>query len=656
LNLSRPQIKLRAKPALFVVALGLLFLLPFLAGCSFSLAADITPPPGSEVRAPVQTQPPVSSAAFPLMAPDPGAGASIYADKCTPCHGSTGKGNGPQAGQLPNQPSPLGSPEFARQASPAGWYRIVTQGNLERFMPPFTGLTDRQRWDVVAYAFTLSTSPEQVARGRQIYQENCVACHGVGGKGDGIEAAGLTASPPDFTSQEWMAEKTGAQLFQAIGDGIPPDMPAYGDQLTEEERWDLVGFLRSLTFNSQAAALEPARTPPAVATGTAETAEATPPVPPAAGTGTIKGQVVLATSGGTLPSTLSVTLHGFDQMQQVLTETTEVQPDGSFKFEEIAMPEGRAFLASLEYQGVAYNSDIGVVEPGITELSLPIPFYETTKDLSVIFTDRLHLLFEYIEPSTLRVIELYVISNRSDRILVAETEGEPVLTFPLPPGATNLQFEDGALGGRYVQTPEGFGDTSVIRPGISQHQVVFSYDLPYSNKLDFSHKLDLPVNAVTILLPADGLKVSGAQLQDMGLSEVQGITYQMYSTSRIEAGSGLRLVVSGRPRGSAGVSLSSSSSLVIGLLAFGGVLIIGGLWLFRRSRAGSGEAYTEEGEEAGFARVGLDEDLNTMLDAILALDDQYQAGELPEEAYRERRAALKARVQMMMKGEIPGND
>lgn len=648
---SRTQVTSRAKPTLSVVALGLLLLLFLLTGCSFSLAEDITPPPGSEVRAPVQTQPPVSSAAFPLMAPDPAAGASIYADKCAPCHGSTGQGNGPQAGQLPNQPSPLGSPEFARQASPSGWYRIVTQGNLESFMPPFTSLTDRQRWDVVAYAFTLSTSSEQVARGQQIYQENCVACHGEGGEGDGADAAGLSVPPPDFTSQEWMAEKTGAQLFQAISGGLPPDMPAYADQLTEEDRWDLVAYLRSLTFSTESVALGPTSRPPIEATGTAETAEPTLPVSQGVGTGIIKGQVVLATSGGTLPSALSVTLHGFDQMQQVLTETTEVQPDGSFVFEGIEMPEGRAFLASLEHQGVAYSSDVAVVEPGVMALSLPIPYYETTTDLGVIFVDRLHLLFEYIEPSALRVIELYVISNRSDRILVAEAEGEPVLTFTLPSGATNLQFEDGVLGGRYVQTPEGFGDTNVIRPGISQHQVVFSYDLPYSRRLEYRHRFDLPVNAVTILVPADGIKISGNQLQDMGLSEVQGITYQMYSTDRIEAGDNLGLVVSGRPRGSAGISLSSASSLVIGLLAFGGALIFGGLWLFKRSRAGRGRAPTEEGEEAGFTRADQDEDINTMLDAILALDDQYQAGELPEEAYRQRRAALKARVQKMMKGE-----
>ena len=38
------------------------------------------------------------------------------------------------------------------------------------------------------------------------------------------------------------------------------------------------------------------------------------------------------------------------------------------------------------------------------------------------------------------------------------------------------------------------------------------------------------------------------------------------------------------------------------------------------------------------------------MDAIIALDDQYQAGELPEDAYRQRRAELKERLQNLTAG------
>jgi mono/diheme cytochrome c family protein len=577
------------------------------------------------------------------MAPDPAAGAAIYADKCAPCHGPTGRGNGPQASQLPNPPSPLGSSEFANQASLADWYRVVTQGNLERFMPPFASLTDRERWDVVAYAFSLSTSAEQITRGQEIYQANCASCHGIRGEGDGPEASSLSILPKDFTNQEYIAAKTGMQLFQGITEGIAPDMPAYAEELTDNARWDLVAYLRSLTFDTQPLASDTTTTQQVEETAALATVEATPASPQEATVGTISGQVITATTGSELPSDLTVTLHGFDQMQQALTDTTEVSSDGSFVFESVEMPEGRAFLTSLEHQGVAYSSDIGVVESTTTELTLPIPYYDTTTDTGVISVDRLHLLFEYIEPNTLQVIELYVISNQSDRVLVAEEVGEPVLNFTLPEGATNLQFEDGALGARYIQTDEGFGDTAVVRPG-SQYQVVYSYDLPYSRKFAFTHKINLPVNAMVILVPATGMRVNGDQLRDMGQSEVQGTTYQMYSTDWLEAGSNLNLEISGRPGGGAGFILSSRSSLVAGLLALGVVLLIAGVWLYRRNQA-SGMAAPGTGfPDAELAQEDEDEDTDFLLDAILTLDDQYQAGELPEEAYLQRRAELKERL------------
>jgi hypothetical protein len=87
------------------------------------------------------------------------------------------------------------------------------------------------------------------------------------------------------------------------------------------------------------------------------------------------------------------------------------------------------------------------------------------------------------------------------------------------------------------------------------------------------------------------------------------------------------------------------------------VLVAGGVWLYRRRR---GERGSEEAGELGSEGVdevpagweqgswGDAEDSNTLLDAILALDDKYQAGELPEEAYLQRRAELKARLKTLL--------
>ena len=76
--------------AIFLIALAL-------ASCG-SLSEDITPPPGSEMPTAPPTEPASSEQlVFPVLPPDPARGAPLYAEKCAPCHGSTGLGDGPDA-------------------------------------------------------------------------------------------------------------------------------------------------------------------------------------------------------------------------------------------------------------------------------------------------------------------------------------------------------------------------------------------------------------------------------------------------------------------------------------------------------------------------------------------------------------------------------
>src|SRR5512137_2323408 len=144
-----------------------------LSACSFSLASDITPPPDYVSPTPM----PTLGALVPASAPDVQQGAAIYAQNCAACHGDKGLGDGLQSMQLPVTVPGIGLADVARQASPAGWFKTVTQGNLDRFMPPFVGaLSDQQRWDVVAYAFTLHTTPQEIAEGQQLFEADCPNC------------------------------------------------------------------------------------------------------------------------------------------------------------------------------------------------------------------------------------------------------------------------------------------------------------------------------------------------------------------------------------------------------------------------------------------------------------------------------------------------
>jgi mono/diheme cytochrome c family protein len=616
-----------------------------LAACNFSLAADVTPPPGYQqpAEAPSTVVPATSGPVFPLVPPDAAAGGEIYAEKCAPCHGESGLGNGPNAAKLPNPVPPLGSPELSRLAVPAQWFQVVTQGNLERFMPPFRSLTDRQRWDVVAYVLSFSLSDQSLEKGADVYQENCASCHGEMGKGDGPDAG--DAVVPDLTNQERMAGKSLDDLFQTINNGSEK-MPAYGNKLAEEDRWALAEYLRTLTFASQAVHTTPL-TPAVVLTTTGGLTETTPLtssglLTSTAHSGSVGGFVENA-SGVPVPAGTIVSLHAFDQMQLVYTATTTLEDDGSFIFQDVEVPAGLAFLATIEHAGIVYGSDVVTAEGDPAQVELPIRIFETTTDTSALTVDRLHYLMELADDKTLRVVELYVISNNSDRTVMATEEGKPVITYSLPADATNLQLQDGELGTRYVKTEDGFGDTVPVRPGQSSYQAMFSYELPFDRKLDLVRTANLPVQAVVILTPEGSISVKGNGIQDGGARDMQGAQYHLYNGSSLAAGDDLRLSISGgTTAGGAAAFLTggSSGNLLIGLGALGIVLILAGVWVFWRGRpAASGDE--KQAEARGAAQL---DNPDVIMDAILALDDLYQDGELPEDAYLQRRAELKARL------------
>lgn len=637
--------------------LPLLFLSLLLSACNFTLAADITPPANYQPPAPVQTQPAaISGPLYPLAPPDPAAGESIYTEKCAPCHGPSGMGDGPRSAQLPNPVPPIGSPDLARQSTPAEWYRIVTQGNLDRFMPPFPSLSDRERWDVVAYTYSLSTPPDALAEGAELYTANCATCHGPEGQGDGPTAASLSKKPTNLKDQELMAARSAGQLYQTITQGLPPEMPAFADRLSDGERWALAGYLRSLTFARRAeqtaaglptAALQgtPAPAVPALPTGQPATPMLETADPSA---GVVRGSVVNA-SGGEVPAGLDVLLHSIDQAETVITATTTLQPDGTFLFEGVDLSDGRFFLATVRFEGATYGSSFEAAQPGVTELELPIEVYETTTDASQLVADRLHLFFEFTSPESLRVIQLYIVSNPTNKTVIAPEEGEPTLTFKLPPGAGEPEFDSGSLGERFVRTADGFGETQAIRPGSGSYQLLYAFDMPYNRKVDLVQPITLPANAVVVLVPEGSVEVRGEGLEDGGVRDVQGMAYHMYNAGSLAAGDELRLTVTGSAAGDApaALSLGSSRELIVGVAAFGVVLLVAGAWLFRRSRLASEDDEAAETEDE-LEDIALEENPDTIMDAILALDDLYKEGQLPEDAYLERRAELKARLQKIM--------
>ncbi|MFA7282798.1 MAG: c-type cytochrome, partial [Sterolibacterium sp.] len=96
-----------------------------------------------------------------------------------------------------------------------------------------------------------------VAHGATLFSRHCVACHGAGGKGDGPKAIRLTIRPADLTEPH-TALHTAGDIFWWLTHGKQNTaMPGFADVMTEEERWDVVSFLRAFSAGYQARILTP---------------------------------------------------------------------------------------------------------------------------------------------------------------------------------------------------------------------------------------------------------------------------------------------------------------------------------------------------------------------------------------------------------------
>jgi high-affinity iron transporter len=175
------------------------------------------------------------------------AGAALYSRDCASCHGATGGGDGPAARGLSTVPPAIGTGTAMRGMSPALAYRLVSVGVRGTAMPAWSAaLTPTERWNVVAYVFSLHSNKSEVRGGEGLYIQRCASCHGASGGGTGIYAHDLSTSPPAIGTLGWQAERSDSQLALSIRAGIPGTvMPASRD-LSPADVTSLVAFIRSL--------------------------------------------------------------------------------------------------------------------------------------------------------------------------------------------------------------------------------------------------------------------------------------------------------------------------------------------------------------------------------------------------------------------------
>jgi mono/diheme cytochrome c family protein/plastocyanin len=133
--------------------------------------------------------------------------------------------------------------------------------------PGTADLSDTEAWDLVAYLWQSQATPETLKMGQILYAQNCAACHGESGAGDGVMA--LTADDAggvgdaaaemghelvpatDFADAQNMLGASSALLQgKILRGGMGTGMPGWGTILTDEQSWALVDYLWMFQFPS----------------------------------------------------------------------------------------------------------------------------------------------------------------------------------------------------------------------------------------------------------------------------------------------------------------------------------------------------------------------------------------------------------------------
>ena len=83
------------------------------------------------------------------------------------------------------------------------------------------------------------------SRGEKLYINNCSKCHGLSGNGYGTVAHGFTPWPRQLWAWNNTGPETDGYLFSFITNGRS-DMPPWGLILSENERWDLINYIKTI--------------------------------------------------------------------------------------------------------------------------------------------------------------------------------------------------------------------------------------------------------------------------------------------------------------------------------------------------------------------------------------------------------------------------
>ena len=539
----------------------------------------------------------------PLQPPDAANGAAIYAQKCVACHGSTGAGDGPRAAQLKAQNkivANLISPTRRRSVKPSEWHNVITNGRIQNLMPPFSGsLNAQQRWDVQAYVWALGTTSQTISTGKDIFVKQCAACHESG-------------SAPRLDNVSKLAQTSLVDLSGGMASGAPHSAL----QLDEAQRFLLADYVRSLAY---------VYTDPTAIRNAAVSGD---------------GQLLLQAANPALSPALfansPVTLRAYDTAGggEVFSRTVNLRPDGFVSFDKLPQRPDYFYQAELLHAGVKFFAPPQQLFTTTQVITGLLPVFEVTDKPDAISVPEFYYFVQDVNENGLSIVEVYFFDNKSDKAFVQTVSGgqNRSLHFSLPDDARNVRFDPPQFANRVTISGTEFFYNDLVEPGERTTQVTLLYDLPYRSSKRITHQIDYPVTSLNVLLGE--IKTNGTPLTITGLiNKGQKTTpngnFVLFAADKpVPAKTALSFEISGQPRAVPQVG-ADGASVGFGLLAL--VLALGA----------TGLVFTRTNKVRAAQAQPIKKQREQLLQAIAALDADFNDGKLKDEYYQQRRGKLK---------------
>ncbi|MDP6654903.1 MAG: c-type cytochrome [SAR324 cluster bacterium] len=229
------------------------------------------------------------------------AGKTVYDENCAHCHGYEGDGQGyafeyvfPKPRDFTSGMFKIRTTETGEEPTQKDLFQIISRGMPGSTMPEWESvLNEQQLHAVAAYVEQFyktdedteeeeyteeeadeeadeedepvvplvipkapDSSPESIARGKELtLKVECDKCHGKEGRGDGPSAMELKDDwnqipmhPADWTAPwRFRGGNRAEDIFRTIRTGLNgTPMPTFAEDLTVDETWDVVHYVRSL--------------------------------------------------------------------------------------------------------------------------------------------------------------------------------------------------------------------------------------------------------------------------------------------------------------------------------------------------------------------------------------------------------------------------